>query len=322
LKEFYGILYLVENVNKPSFSSDSEFKELIVVVKKRDSKEKQNNNTEIYQYDGNLNRLGSVNLHELKGFIDRNWLSLFKYDEAKRLSEFLEEGLNQGVLRYLKRDEIMVGIQMLGPEFFFIPNKYWNIAKESETAITISNGKDALKIPKKYLIKCLRKPEYYMEKTHIDDPKFYILSIDDTPQGDLERYIVWGLEQNIPALSLGEEWYKHIWKQIKTKKPYGHIFLHNKINLERYRILANYSSKPLCASKNFFIIKTNNPLIAMWYNSEVMRDFLKIFSRKISDSWTELLIEDYLQIPVPADDTDAQEFDMFVNKWKQQTLLP
>jgi hypothetical protein len=210
----------------------------------------------------------------------------------------------------------MVGIQMLGPEFFFIPNKYWKITKENETAITISNGKDAIEIPKKYLIKCLRKLEYYMEKTYIDDPKFYILSIDDIPQGDLRRYIDWGLKQKIPALSLGEEWYKHIWKQIQTKKPYGHIFLHNKINLERYRILANYSSKPLCASKNFFIIKTDNPLIAMWYNSEVMRDFLKIFGKKISDSWIELLIEDYLQIPVPADDVDIQVLASYINKWK------
>jgi hypothetical protein len=321
LKEFYDTLYLVENVNKPSFSSGSEFKELIVVLKKRGLKEKQNNNTEIYQYEENLNRLGSVNLHELKGFIERNWLSLFKYNEAKRLSEFLEEGLNQGVLRYLKRDEIMVGIQMFGPKFFFIPNKHWKITKESETVITISNGKDTIEIPKKYLIKCLRKPEYYMEKTYIDDPKFYILSIDGIPQGDLERYIAWGLEQKIPALSLGEEWYKHIWKQIQTKKPYGHIFLHNKIDLKRHRILANYSSKPLCASKDFFIIKTNNPLIAMWYNSEVMRDFLKIFGKKISSSWTELLVEDYLQIPVPADNVNDKELGMFINKWKQKTLF-
>jgi hypothetical protein len=303
-------------VNKPSFSSGSEFKELIVVLKKRGSKEKQNNNTEIYQYDGNLNRLGSVNLHEIKGFIDRNWLSLFKYNEAKRLSQFLEEGLKQGILRYLKRDEIMVGIQMLGPEFFFIPNKYWKIVKENNNIITISNGENSLEIPKKYLVKCLRKPEYYLRKIHIDDPKFYILSIDDTPQGDLERYIDWGLEQKIPALSLGEEWYKHIWKQIKTKKPYGHIFIHDKIDLKRHKILANYSSKSLCASKNFFIIKTNNPLIAIWYNSEVMKDFLKIFGRKISDSWTELLVEDYLQIPVPSEGVDVKDFDMFINKWK------
>jgi methylase of polypeptide subunit release factors len=342
LKEFYDILYLVENANKPSFSSGSGYKELIVVLRKRRSKEKQHRavsthlesneqtqalkrsengmehtiTTETYQYDGTLNPLYSVNIYEIKGFLDRNWISLFRYNDAKKLSQFLEEGINQGVLRYLQKDEIMVGIQMLGPEFFFIPNKYWKITKESETVITIRNGKDTIEIPKKYLIKCLRKSEYYMEKTHIDDPKFYILSIDDTPQGDLKRYINWGLEQNIPALSLGKEWYKHIWKQIQTKKPYGHIFLHNKIDLKRHRILANYSSKPLCASKDFFIIKTNNPLIAMWYNSEVMRDFLKIFGRKISSSWTELLVENYLQIPVPADDVDAKELASYVNKWK------
>jgi len=316
LKEFYDILYLVENANKPSFSSGSGYKELIVVLRKRGSKEKQQSNTEIYQYNSTLKYLYSVNLHELKGFIDRNWLSLFRYNKAKKLSQFLEEGLKHGVLRYLKRDEIMVGIQMLGPEFFFIPNKYWKITKESETAITISNGKDTIEIPKKYLIKCLRKPEYYMKNTHIDDPGFYILSIDDTPQGDLERYIDWGLEQNIPALSLGNEWYKHVWKQIKTKKPYGHIFIHDKIDLKKHKILANYSSKSLCASKDFFIIKTNNPLIAMWYNSEVMRDFLKIFGRKISDSWVELLVEDYLQIPVPADNVDNKDLVSFINKWR------
>ena len=342
LKEFYDILYLVENVNKPSFSSGSGYKELIVVLRKRGSKEKQNrasmshfeakdqakalpisenrlqhtNNTEIYQYDETLNRLGSVNISEIKGFLDRNWLGLFRYDEAKKLSQFLEEGLKQGILRFLKKDEIIRGIEMYGPEFFFIPNKHWKIVKESETAITISNGKDTIEIPKKYLIKCLRKPEYYSKRIYIDDPKFYVLSIEDTPQGDLEKYIAWGLEQNVPALSFGEEWYKHIWKQIKTKKPYGHIFLSDKIDLERHKILANYSSKPMCASKDFFIIKTNNPLIAMWYNSEVIRDSLKIFGRKISDSWTELLVEDYLQIPVPSDDVDIQTFTSYMNKWQ------
>jgi len=315
LKENYDILFLVENASKPSFSSGSEFKELIVVLRKTNSI-KHNVATEVYQYDGTLNKLGSVNIHEIKGLLDRNWLSLFKYKEAKKLSQFLEEGVKHGILRYLQKGEIIVGIEMYGPEFFFIPNKYWKIVKENNDMVVISNGENSLKIPKKYLVKCLRRPEYYFEKVNIDDPKFYILSIEDTPKGDLGKYIDWGKEQKVPALSFGKEWYKHIWKQIKTNKPYGYIFLHNKINLEKHSILANYSSKPLCASKNFFIIKTNNPLIAMWYNSEVMRDFLKIFGRKISSSWIELLVEDYLQIPVPANDVDIQTLTSYLNKWR------
>jgi methylase of polypeptide subunit release factors len=323
LKEFYDILYLVENVNKPSFSSGSGYKELIVVLRKRGStyKEKRYSTTEIYQYNGSLNFLYSVNISEIKGFLDRNWLSLFRYDEARKLSQFLEEGLKQGILRFLKEDEIIRGIEMYGPEFFFIPNKYWKIVKDDESALTISNGKETIEIPKKYLIKCLRKPEYYSKGIYIDDPKFYVLSIEDTPQGDLEKYIAWGLEQKIPALSFGEQWYKHIWKQIKTKKPYGHIFLRDKIDLERHRILANYSSTPLCASKNFYIIKTNNPLIAVWFNSAVVKDFLKIFSKRISDSWTRLLEEDYLQIPLPSEDVDIQALISYLNKWKFSDAL-
>ena len=316
LKEFYDILYLVENVNKPSFSSGSGYKELIVVLRKRETKEKQHSNTEIYQYNGTLNHLYSVNIHEIKGFIDRNWLSLFRYNEAKKLSQFLEEGLKQGILRFLKKDEIIRGIEMYGPEFFFIPNKYWKIVKDDKSALTVSNGKDAIEIPKKYLIKCLRKPECYSKRIYIDDPKFYVLSIEDTPQRDLGKYIAWGLEQKIPALSFGEQWYNHIWKQIKTKKPYGYIFLRDKIDLEKHRILANYSNTSLCASKNFYIIKTNNPLIAIWFNSVVVKDFLKIFSKKISDSWTRLLEEDYLQIPVPSEGVDIQTLASYVNKWK------
>jgi methylase of polypeptide subunit release factors len=319
LKEFYDILYLVENVNKSSFSSGSGYKELIVVLGRRDSvyKEKQYNNTEIYQYNGRrLSFLYSVNISEIKGFLDRNWLSLFRCDEAKKLSMFLEEGLKQGILRFLKKDEIMRGIEMYGPEFFFIPNKYWKIVKDDENLLTISNRKDIIKIPKKYLIKCLRKPEYYSKSVCIDDPKFYVLSIENTPQGDLERYIAWGLEQGVPALSFGEQWYKHIWKQIRIKKPYGYVFLRDKIDLEKHKILANYSDIPLCASKNFYIIKTNNPLIATWFNSAIVRDFLNIFSKKISDSWTRLLEEDYLRIPVPSEDVDIEVLNSYINKWK------
>jgi hypothetical protein len=91
--------------------------------------------------------------------------------------------------------------------------------------------------------------------------------------------------------------------------------------LERYRILANYSNTPLCASKNFYIIKTNNPLIAIWFNSAVVKDFFKIFSKKISDSWTRLLEEDYLQIPVPSEDIDIQALISYVNKWKFSDTL-
>jgi hypothetical protein len=115
----------------------------------------------------------------------------------------------------------------------------------------------------------------------------------------LRRYIEWGEGQGVPALKFGRYWYRHIWAQLENKRPYGHIFIRDKIDPERHRILAYYSKKPLCATKDFYIIKVNNPLIVAWYNSSLFRLILKVFGRKISDKWTRFLEEDYLAIPVP-----------------------
>jgi len=118
----------------------------------------------------------------------------------------------------------------------------------------------------------------------------------------------------VPALRLGDRWYQHIWRQLQTKRPYGHVFIHDKVDLMRDRVLANYSDRPLCASKNFYIIRTDNPLIAAWLNSSIMREVLEVFSKRISSSWTRLLEDDYLAIPVPSrrvsvnlDDLEAAE---------------
>jgi hypothetical protein len=62
----------------------------------------------------------------------------------------------------------------------------------------------------------------------------------------------------------------------------------------------------LCASKDFYIVRTKNPLIATWYNSNLMRLFLKVFSRRISEKWTRFLEEDYLAIPIPTETTEKQ----------------
>ena len=107
---------------------------------------------------------------------------------------------------------------------------------------------------------------------------------------------------------------------MQTKAPYGHIFIHDKIDLTRHRILANYSEKPLCASKNFYIIREDNPLIAAWFNSSIMRYILRIFSKRISDNWTRLLEEDYLEIPVPSkslkvDLSNVENVDKVINEY-------
>jgi hypothetical protein len=299
LKYAYDILAIVENLKEASFSSGSGFKELVVFLRKK-SFYINETLTHIYQYDGSLRELHSVSIYKIPKLMDRNWLSLFDYEKAKRLVEIIQKGLESGLLRYLKKGEILRGVEMYGSEFFFLPNRYWSIEKEEEDYVVIKNDKEKLRIPRKYLIKCLRKPEYYNDEIIVRDPKFYVLVIGEEPQGDLKKYIEWGIAKKVPALKFGEDWYQHIWRQLQTKKPYGHIFIHDKLDITRNKILANYSETPLCASKNFYIIKINNPLVAAWFNSSIMRDILHVFSKRISSNWTRLLEDDYLAIPVPS----------------------
>jgi hypothetical protein len=67
----------------------------------------------------------------------------------------------------------------------------------------------------------------------IRDPGFYVLAIGDEPQGDLRKYVEWGEREGVPALRLGDRWYQHIWRQLQTKRPYGHVFIHDKVDLTR-----------------------------------------------------------------------------------------
>ena len=62
-------------------------------------------------------------------------------------------------------------------------------------------------------------------------------------------------------------------------------------------MLANYSEKPLCASKDFYIVRTNNPLIHL-VQLKHNENIPEVFSRRISEKWTRFLEEDYLAIPI------------------------
>ena len=300
LRHRYDVMAIMENAGEPSFSSGSGFKELIVLVRKRGPLEFNEESTIIYRYNDGLKEMYAVNLLKLPRFLDRNWLSIFDYERARRVVEIIEKAMDMDLLRYLRRDEILRGVEMYGSEFFFIPNRDWSIVGENDDSVLIRNKGQTLSIPRKYLVKCLRKPEYYNDDIIIRDPRFYVIAISEEPEGDVKRYIEWGEERDIPALKFGNDWYQHIWMQLRTKKPYGHIFIHDKLDLTRHRILANYSEEPLCASKNFYLIRLSNPLVAAWLNSSIIRYILQVFSKRISDNWTRLLENDYLTIPIPS----------------------
>ena len=33
----------------------------------------------------------------------------------------------------------------------------------------------------------------------------------------------------MPAIKFGRHWYRHVWRQLQSKRPYGYIFIHDKL---------------------------------------------------------------------------------------------
>ncbi len=81
------------------------------------------------------------------------------------------------------------------------------------------------------------------------------------------------------------------------------MFIQDKVDLRfRNRVFANYSEEPISASKNFYLIKgidrEEAKLIVAWLNSTPFLDLLHLMGRRISDTWTRLLENDYLELPM------------------------
>jgi len=167
-----------------------------------------------------------------------------------------------------------------------------------------------LNLEKKFLVKTLRKPSFYSNviEAEVDT---YMLSIPpqelkDLPS-DLQTYIEWGRNSKTarPAINAyGKYWYSHVYKQMKAKKPFGQIFIPDKVdlNFKNRGVFANYTKVKTAASKNFYIVKDKDEkttkLLIAWFNSTIFISILLLLGRKISETWTRFLENDYLELPV------------------------
>ncbi len=339
LREKYSILALLENTES-SFSQDSGFKEFILAAIKNPSNKAEtliarlswNNLDQIARatigghdtIEANETPLARVDLRSLPEILDRNWLSLFEDPQLVELvSHTIERGYETGVLdayrRVFGRDSIVRGVEMYGVDFFFIPNKHWIIEAEERDYITIRRvgTRQILQIERRYLEPILRKPQNYSNRILVE-PETYALAIppEEDPESldsDLKRYIRWGEESGTAANAINAwkrgwrkripQWYMHIGYQIRVKRPFGRVFLPDKIDL-RFKnrgVYANYTSKPTLATKNFYIIRIDDPLVskalALWYNSIVFLALFFLIGKKISNTYTRLLEDDHLEIP-------------------------
>lgn len=330
LNEKYQIHALIEYKREPSFSIDSGFKELILISTKGNTF-KDTAFVTLNQNSGVIERLQTilsgekpfhkdinwVNTSEIPSPWNNNWLTLFGSSKTKDLlSKIFAEALKKGSVDFwrasLEKKSIVRGVEMYGPDFFFVPNRYWKIAEENVNCVILENSaeKMVLRIGKEFLNLALRRPEFY-KSSIIPLVEHFLLSIPPKPFEELPEnvveYIEWGSKGKtaIPAIrSFGKFWYSHVHKQLKTKKPFGRVFLPDKIDpsFRTRAVFSCYSDQPITASKNFYIVTLGNKsldkAISAWFNCTIFIAYFLISSRKISDRWTRFLEEDYLRMPI------------------------
>jgi hypothetical protein len=330
LKDKYWVQAVVELSYEPSFSIDSGFKELILVANKRKPKLETAflsiEARDVEQVEGLLTlfkgfkltdkRINWVDISKIPYPWNMNWLTLFGQNPLRELiTEIFRKAAESGLVvawsDAFNEKHIVRGVEMYGPDFFLIPNKYWKIVNEDAKGVIVENSTGLkLRIGGEFITPALRKPDLYADSI-IPKVQHYFLSIPPKRESelppDIVRYIKWGLKSSTatPAVrAFGEYWYSHVNRQINVKKPFGRVFLPDKIDpsFSKRGVFACYTKYPMTASKNFYIATFNDELkdkaLALWFNSSLFIAYFIVASRKISERWTRFLEEDYLQMPV------------------------
>lgn len=331
LRDKYCVHGLVDYGAEPSFSVDSGFKEIILIASKKKAKVETafvtveaDKTSQLEELSGILKgdklmdeHINWVDISNIPYPWEMNWLTLLGQNPLRELlSRIFTQSMKRGVVdiwaNAFSEKRIVRGIEMYGPDFFFIPNKYWKVVDKNAENITIQDycAEMTLRIGKEFTMPALRKPGLYVN-TLVPKVEHYFLSIPPKVEAelphDIVEYIKWGQKHSTakPAIrAFGRYWYSHVNKQINVKKPFGRVFLPDKIDpsFRKRGVFACYSDHPLTASKNFYIATFNNKLkdkvLSLWFNSSLFIAYFIVASRKISERWTRFLEEDYLRMPV------------------------
>ena len=236
---------------------------------------------------------------------DRNWLYYFEPASFKDLYEKLKNGYDflnckQAGIRLVR------GFEMYGPSFFLLPNKHWAIEKHFETfTLTKRENPDwSIEIQKEFLVKALRKPQECESRISFK-VEHYALSVlpSSSIPFDLDKYFSWGEQCQIPAIQkFGPKWRFHINAQLRSKKPYGRVFVPDKITVSNLRNFAYFFPKIITCTKNFYVFRTQNlemdEFLAAWLNSSIFFFLFLAERREIGGSYGRLQISDYNSIPL------------------------
>jgi len=345
----YQLKYMIGTTMGKAFSEGSDLKEILFIADKLkpmptmkttfatiETPLTKNNINEIAKglhsnsIQGLPIKVQMVRQQELES--DWNWI------------RFLEIGALQAITTRLRQTgriksahdlnlRIIRGFEMYGPEFFFIPNRYWEIDKCTKDSIIVKHKETnrSFEFSTNWLIKSLRKPGLYSSWI---TPKIDHFALRISKKQDptlLEPYIsanpkTW----EVAAQRFGGDWITHIHTQLESKNPYGHLFIVDKFGITTTGVIAHFTDEYLTASKNFYVIDCpayEAKLLAAWLNSTIFILLFLASRREIGGAYGRLQIIDYQNEPlfidpISIDPTILEKIEYIFDTFRNQPLPP
>ncbi len=326
--QHYQVVMFCAFSSSKAFSDDSEFREIILLMRK----DGRTTRTKFVIIDPNSNfhQVVQENVASSSELSQHwNWLTFFMDENTYRLFKAISRSRYIITTAQLGTHRLVRGFEMYGPEFFFIPNKYWNLLDITRDKVIITPTESAekvtsqhfsfqlqeLELPRAVFRPSLRKPGLYSSQITPIIKHWVFMPRNDYVQLDgVKEYIEWGRLLDLPAIkNFGLDWPTHIYRQVSTKKPVGRVFTPDKISLSSHGTLVHYLDESTLSSKNFYVFVPTREwfghpnlvdlekLLAAWMSSTLFV-FLNLSQRReVGGSLGRLQIIDYIHNPLLLD---------------------
>ncbi|MDH5403761.1 MAG: N-6 DNA methylase [Candidatus Heimdallarchaeota archaeon] len=285
----FNKLRIISNKDNIAFSDGSDLNEIIITAVKSQA----HNPVEFFEH--NTSKLNPLNKVPINIMIDEwNWSRYFRPEFLIKVCNVLSNTCNLRTATELKLD-IIRGVEMYGPDYFFLPNKYWRILNRNLNSTQIQSESIELQITNDVLIPALRKPSNYSSISPIIEDYALVVNQDNEFK-ILEYQKHHKYTPSVAKKRFGKHWIRHLSDQINSKQPYGHVFIVDKLGIDTAKSMAYYLEQKYLATKNFYLIKTEDKiskLIAAWMNSTWYILLYLLSRREIGGSYGRLQIIDY-----------------------------
>jgi hypothetical protein len=334
LLDQYDIEYFVTSDAHVNFSEGCNFKELLLVARK--AKSRTNSDTRFIVLKKKLTLSNSPDLAETIRTTNNDHddddlsISVIPKDELRSewnwlaftkpsLMSIIRKVRNSPCVKEGKRVvTIREGLVLVSPDFFYIPNRNWEVVRKDERAVSIRSKSTLrnLRIPVRFLRLTTRKPE--LHTTITPSLTHYLVSIppDSELPEDLEEYIRYGeaLEfkrqpsprEKVPYIiaycrNKGIPWYSYVYSDLQTRKAKGHIGLVEKFRVKTRPCIAHYFDDVTTGSNNYSFgtsgEKLYDKVLAAWFNSSIFLTIFLAYKREIAGDYSRWKIADLNRYP-------------------------